>query len=60
MNRIALLVFIVALAVTALVPVAPVTPGFWVTQLNYIGLAEPRGPGPGACSPRGGRPHLVR
>lgn len=35
-NRIPLFVFIVLLAV---LPVLPFTPEFWITQLNYIGLA---------------------
>lgn len=35
-NRIALLFFIVLLAV---LPLVSVTPEFWITQLNYIGLA---------------------
>nr|WP_313657752.1 branched-chain amino acid ABC transporter ATP-binding protein/permease [Achromobacter ruhlandii] len=37
MNRILLAVFIVVLAG---LPLLPVTPEFWVTQLNYIGLAS--------------------
>ncbi|MGE8635826.1 MAG: ABC transporter permease subunit, partial [Achromobacter piechaudii] len=37
MNRILLAVFIVVLAG---LPLVPVTPEFWVTQLNYIGLAS--------------------
>lgn len=36
MNRIILIVF---LAVLALLPALSVTPEFWITQLNYIGLA---------------------
>ena len=37
MNRILLIVFVVALAA---LPLVPATPEFWVTQLNYIGLAS--------------------
>ncbi|MPT27498.1 MAG: ATP-binding cassette domain-containing protein, partial [Achromobacter sp.] len=37
MNRILLAVFIVVLAG---LPLVPATPEFWVTQLNYIGLAS--------------------
>ncbi len=37
MNRLILVVFILALAV---VPLLGATPEFWVTQLNYIGLAS--------------------
>jgi len=37
MNRILLAVFLVVLAG---LPLVPVTPEFWVTQLNYIGLAS--------------------
>ena len=37
MNRILLVLFIVVLAG---LPLLPVTPEFWVTQLNYIGLAS--------------------
>ncbi|ALM81732.1 ATP-binding cassette domain-containing protein [Bordetella sp. N] len=36
-NRIPLIVFLLVLAV---LPLAPVTPEFWITQLNYIGLAS--------------------
>lgn len=36
MNRIILIVF---LAVMAVLPALSATPEFWVTQLNYIGLA---------------------
>ena len=35
-NRIALLVFLVVLVG---LPLAPATPEFWLTELNYIGLA---------------------
>ncbi|AZY48579.1 branched-chain amino acid ABC transporter ATP-binding protein/permease [Bordetella avium] len=37
MNRILLIAFIVLLAA---LPALPVTPEFWITQLNYIGLAS--------------------
>jgi len=36
MNRILLIVFLVVLAA---LPLMPATPEFWITQLNYIGLA---------------------
>ena len=36
-NRILLIVF---LAVLAVLPLVPQTPEFWITQLNYIGLAS--------------------
>lgn len=36
MNRILLIVFLVVLAA---LPLLPATPEFWITQLNYIGLA---------------------
>lgn len=37
MNRILLVLFLVVLAG---LPMLSVTPEFWVTQLNYIGLAS--------------------
>ena len=36
MNRVVLILFI---ALLALLPVVPATPEFWITHLNYIGLA---------------------
>ena len=35
-NRILLIAFI---ALVAILPMVPATPEFWITQLNYIGLA---------------------
>ncbi|NLC35065.1 MAG: metal-dependent hydrolase, partial [Alcaligenaceae bacterium] len=37
MNR--RLLFIVVAAI-ALLPILPVTPAFWITHLNYVGLAS--------------------
>src|SRR5690606_5346029 len=37
MNRIVLIVFI---AILGLLPLLPGTPEFWITQINYIGLAS--------------------
>src|SRR5690606_14629009 len=37
MNRILLIVVVLALA---LLPLLPATPEFWITHLNYVGLAS--------------------
>jgi len=37
MNRLLLVLFLAALAG---LPLAPITPEFWITQLNYVGLAS--------------------
>lgn len=39
MNRNRILLFVVV-ALIALLPLLPVTPAFWITHLNYIGLAS--------------------
>src|SRR5690554_4075503 len=39
MNRNRILLFVV-IALIALLPVLPATPAFWITHLNYIGLAS--------------------